>query len=306
MKTMMSSAPAIQAEYAQLTRNYAVTKKQYDALLARLDGLKAGLNVKVPTAPHPSAPVQRLVEDLLFLFPLRHGFRVAESRVRADRFRTDPTLTPVDRQRAVKRLRKTAPEIAALSESYLLSLVSPSRSLHIKSRGDRLIGRVWSRLRNQPIFDRFIWVGGILGLIAIIGMIFFKMEADRRSTLAKYQIVTSQAATQTVFLTASIRDDFRDRIRKELLTISRPLDPKALDQVVGRLPIDELPKVGGLGLLIVHGYWTQKVRSRFVDQLKEALKATDLMLTEQELDDLAPRCFPPPFDARPLVPRPGP
>lgn len=42
MKAMMSSAPAVQAEYAQLTRNYAVTKKQYDALLARLDSARLG------------------------------------------------------------------------------------------------------------------------------------------------------------------------------------------------------------------------------------------------------------------------
>jgi len=41
-KAMMSNAPAVQAEYAQLTRNYDVTKKQYDALLSRLDSTRLG------------------------------------------------------------------------------------------------------------------------------------------------------------------------------------------------------------------------------------------------------------------------
>ena len=64
MKTMMSSAPAIQAEYAQLTRNYAVTKKQYDALLARLDSARLGQQaastglVKFQVIDPPSAQFQ--------------------------------------------------------------------------------------------------------------------------------------------------------------------------------------------------------------------------------------------------------
>jgi polysaccharide chain length determinant protein (PEP-CTERM system associated) len=42
LKSQMSSAPAVQAQYAQLTRNYEVTKKQYDELLARLDSARLG------------------------------------------------------------------------------------------------------------------------------------------------------------------------------------------------------------------------------------------------------------------------
>ena len=38
----MSKAPEVQAQYAQLTRNYEVTKKQYDTLLARLDSTRLG------------------------------------------------------------------------------------------------------------------------------------------------------------------------------------------------------------------------------------------------------------------------
>lgn len=42
LKAKMGAAPQVQAEYNQLTRNYAVTKSQYDALLARLDSTRLG------------------------------------------------------------------------------------------------------------------------------------------------------------------------------------------------------------------------------------------------------------------------
>jgi hypothetical protein len=38
----MGSAPQVQAQYAQLMRNYAVTKTQYNALLGRLDSARLG------------------------------------------------------------------------------------------------------------------------------------------------------------------------------------------------------------------------------------------------------------------------
>lgn len=42
LKSTMGAAPKVEAEYARLTRNYAVTKKQYDALLGRLDSTRLG------------------------------------------------------------------------------------------------------------------------------------------------------------------------------------------------------------------------------------------------------------------------
>jgi polysaccharide chain length determinant protein (PEP-CTERM system associated) len=42
LKSQMGSAPGVQAELAQLTRNYDVTKKQYDELLSRLDSARLG------------------------------------------------------------------------------------------------------------------------------------------------------------------------------------------------------------------------------------------------------------------------
>ncbi|MFZ0498081.1 MAG: XrtA system polysaccharide chain length determinant [Steroidobacteraceae bacterium] len=42
LKSQMSSAPHMAAEYAQLMRNYNVTRNQYDELLARLDSARLG------------------------------------------------------------------------------------------------------------------------------------------------------------------------------------------------------------------------------------------------------------------------
>jgi polysaccharide chain length determinant protein (PEP-CTERM system associated) len=42
LRAAMSKAPEVQAQYAQLTRNYEVTKKQYDTLLSRLDSTRLG------------------------------------------------------------------------------------------------------------------------------------------------------------------------------------------------------------------------------------------------------------------------
>ena len=64
LKAQMGSAPQVQAEYAQLMRNYAVTKQQYDALFARLDSARLGQQanstglVKFQVIDPPSASFQ--------------------------------------------------------------------------------------------------------------------------------------------------------------------------------------------------------------------------------------------------------
>jgi polysaccharide chain length determinant protein (PEP-CTERM system associated) len=42
LRASMGKAPEVQAQYAQLMRNYEVTKKQYDTLLSRLDSTRLG------------------------------------------------------------------------------------------------------------------------------------------------------------------------------------------------------------------------------------------------------------------------
>lgn len=73
LKSAVNTAPLVQAEYARLTRNYTVTKTQYDALLGRLDSTRLGQQaastglvkfqvVNPPTAPFtPVAPKRALL-----------------------------------------------------------------------------------------------------------------------------------------------------------------------------------------------------------------------------------------------------
>ena len=89
LKGKIGAAPQVQAEYAQLTRNYEVTKKQYDALLARLDSTRLGqqaastglVDFKVinpPSAKYtPVSPKRPLLIIGMFFFALGAGIGVA-------------------------------------------------------------------------------------------------------------------------------------------------------------------------------------------------------------------------------------
>jgi polysaccharide chain length determinant protein (PEP-CTERM system associated) len=89
LKAAVNTAPLVQAEYARLTRNYTVTKTQYDALLARLDSTRLGQQaastglvkfqvVNPPTAPFtPVEPKRALLLIATFFLALGAGAGVA-------------------------------------------------------------------------------------------------------------------------------------------------------------------------------------------------------------------------------------
>jgi len=89
LKSQMGSAPQVQAEYAQLTRNYDVTKKNYDELLARLDSARLGAQaastglVKFQVIDPPSAsftpvsPKRPLLIAGIFFLALGAGIAAA-------------------------------------------------------------------------------------------------------------------------------------------------------------------------------------------------------------------------------------
>ena len=89
LKAKIGAAPQVQAQYAQLTRNYEVTKKQYDALLARLDSARLGqqaastglVNFQVIDPPSakfkPVSPKRPLLIIGLFFFAIGAGVGVA-------------------------------------------------------------------------------------------------------------------------------------------------------------------------------------------------------------------------------------
>lgn len=89
LKGRIGAAPKVQAEYARLTRNYQVTKKQYDALLGRLDSTRLGQQaastglvdfqvIDPPSAKFtPVAPKRRLLILGAFILALGAGIGVA-------------------------------------------------------------------------------------------------------------------------------------------------------------------------------------------------------------------------------------
>jgi polysaccharide chain length determinant protein (PEP-CTERM system associated) len=88
-KSAMGSAPQVQAQYAQLTRNYEVTKKAYDELLSRLDSARLGQQaastglvrfqvINPPAASfEPASPNRPLLIPGVFLLALAAGIGAA-------------------------------------------------------------------------------------------------------------------------------------------------------------------------------------------------------------------------------------
>lgn len=89
LKGAMSTAPGVQAEYAQLMRNYDVTRKQYEELLGRLDSTRLGQQaastglVKFQVIDPPAAkfkpvsPNRPLLVAGMFFLALAAGIGVA-------------------------------------------------------------------------------------------------------------------------------------------------------------------------------------------------------------------------------------
>lgn len=89
LKARIGAAPQVQAEYARLTRNYQVTKQQYDALLARLDSTRLGqqaastglVDFKVIDPPSasfkPVSPKRALLIFAMFALAIGAGVGVA-------------------------------------------------------------------------------------------------------------------------------------------------------------------------------------------------------------------------------------
>ena len=89
LKAQMGSAPQVQAQYAQLMRNYDVTKKNYDALLGRLDSARLGAQaattglvrfqiIQPPSASYtPISPKRPLLVVGVFFLALGAGIAAA-------------------------------------------------------------------------------------------------------------------------------------------------------------------------------------------------------------------------------------
>ncbi len=89
LKSKMGAAPQVEAEYNQLTRNYQVTKTQYDALLSRLDSTRLGQQaastglvdfqiINPPSASYtPVSPKRQLLIIGMFFLAIGAGIGAA-------------------------------------------------------------------------------------------------------------------------------------------------------------------------------------------------------------------------------------
>ncbi len=149
-------------------------------------------------------------------------------------------------------------------------------------------------------------IGCLMATLLLLGWIARPDPGSQPSPVRRQKTATTPPKTATPASspgqfnrftpTVVIREEFAARIRKELNRIGKKLDDDRLNAVLDALPIEDLPKIGGLSTIAIRGFWTRRIHSRFVNCLKDALKATDLKLSEAELDDFAARCIPRPTD----------
>jgi len=239
----------------------------------------------------PSAVVKRLVDDILDLFPESPEAQAAEARTRAEAFRDDPSLTDAQRSRALKDLVGRHPEIVALLPDY------PSRLAKVKVRRRASPSQVRSRVESfLGVFDqRAVWIIAVL-LLSGVGRLFTTQRSPS-SSFPNYSTrpatpVTNPVRWETAAISRAIRDELKASIRRELMQVGKSLDDSKLERVVAGLPVEQLPQVGGMASLVLQGHWTGPVRDRFIARLKAGLKLVGAGLTEAEIDQVAPRCFP--------------
>jgi hypothetical protein len=245
------------------------------------------------TRTDPSPVVKRLVDDILDLFPQRPETRASEARERSERFRSDPDLTEAKRARALKELARRHPDIVALLSDYPAQLSKGKVKVRLRDSAHSFRDKIASVLGTRQ--QRTPWLLAVCLLVWIIRFFDSSPPPPPYNPYAPARPpspATKTNPTRAMIIARSIRDELKGPIRQELKTIGKTPDEPTLDRVVAVLPVEALPKVGGMATLRLNGHWTEPVRNRFVSALKESLQAHALGLTDAEIDKLAPRCFP--------------
>jgi hypothetical protein len=282
-------------------RALAQASARHPRLIDRLRILKLGLGIDRNAIDDPSPAVKQLLDDLLTLFPMRTEPRASESRARLERFLSDPSLNPATRTRALKHVLKRHPEVSALSRGYLAQLDKPRRAI----KAERTEARAFSLPREKRDLHPTFYI--FLALTVMGGL--SRLTNSTRTTPPPFQVPVNSTVSPNFRPAVNpisvpkpkpgvthffLREEIKAKIKGELTRIGKEIDDKRLAEIVSVLPIDDLPQVGGMATLVLQGHWTKEVQTRFVGLLKESLDATDLDLSEQELDEVATKCFPSP------------
>jgi hypothetical protein len=274
---------------------------QHPRLIERLRLLRPGLMIDRASLTDASPLVQRLLDDILDLFPLRPEARAVEARERVARFESDPKSTDAERARALKTLARRHADVVKLLPDY------PARLGKARVRRRASPEAVRSRTAGfLALFDqRTVWIIAVC-LLPSLGRLLTSMSPTKPPlTPSSFQLPGSvpspgvdvsripvDKARMASAVAGYLRDKLKTSILRELTKIGKPLDDRQLNGIVARLPVEELPPVGDMVTIIQNGHWTEPVRNRFIDCLKVALKTTKLGLTDAEIDKLAPLCFP--------------
>ena len=289
------------AERVERWRALAQASTKHPRMIERLKALRPGLSVDRGAFHDPSPAVRRLADDVLDLFPMRPEPRAVESRDRADRYRSDESLTDSDRERALKGLARRHPAIASLSPDHLARLskprrLSPARRVRAKLADIRL-------RKSEP--NRWQYVGITLFLLSLAGRLLNNAPSTPKPSPISPLAVPSGFASpanrpgpippaRPQPIHRAIRAELKGKLREEVAKAGKSLDEPTLDRLVDGLPVEQLPGVGGMATLVLIGAWTENVHARFVARLKDGLKSTDLALNDEELDDLSRKCLPTP------------
>jgi hypothetical protein len=228
---------------------------RHPRLIERLRLLRPGLMIDRASLTDASPLVQQLLDDILDLFLLRPGPRAAEARARVSTFKADPGSTDADRARALKILVSRHPEVVALLPDF------PARLGKVRRRAsaDRLLARVVEKV-GEPSDP---WRRGYLVIAVIMLSGVFRLANTLTTKPTSLPIAPSNFQSPgNVALSPSdkarmesaiirfLHDEFKEMIRRELTRIGKPLEDRQLDGVVERLPVEDLPPVGGMALTL--------------------------------------------------------
>ena len=291
-------------------RSLAEASARHPRLIARLRDLKAGLGVDREALGGTSAPEKRLLDDLLALFPMRPEARAIEARDRLRKFESDPAFADLDGRKLLDGIIRRHPAIGAISADFLIQHTRPPRKARPRPVKVQVTPRPKPAVeqRSTPYVLIAVIAIGVGGRLASTlnswpsrsanPPINFDPSSTQNPTVRSAPI-TNPAARERMLL-----DEFKSRIRDELVKAGRGIDEPRLEALATWLPVEELPKVGGLLTIVLQGHWTRKVCDRFVDRLEQGLKAGVPEVSEGERAAIARRCFPQPVD--PINPaRPG-
>ena len=281
--------------------------------IGRLKALQPGLSIDRDSLDDPSPAVKRLLDDLLDLFAMPTGARAIESRRRAHLFLSEQAPTEARRARALKDLARRHPDANGLLPDHTARLSTARRPISMARLGAKIHGAMNENVERRPL-PYLLFAVVVLGGVTRCTTNNPFSPTDRATPRAFLPPVlppsplptsTKQYAI-TKLPNRPLRDEIKDIIRRKTNGIGKSLDEPTLDRIADGLPIDELPRVGGMASVVLVGAWTGEVRDRFVDRLKDGLEETGLSLDSRALDDLAAACFPSPAKIPPSLRRKAP